>query len=176
MKKAVFLDRDGVINTNAPDGGYVTRWEDFQILPEVPQAIALLNAAKFLVIVVTNQRGVAKALLSLATLEKIHANMRATVQSAGALVDAVYFCPHDKLSSCTCRKPAPGMLLAAANEHHIDLPNSWMIGDSNRDVEAGKRAGCKTILLGDPSHPVQPAPDLYAQSLLAAVHKILPNG
>jgi D-glycero-D-manno-heptose 1,7-bisphosphate phosphatase len=173
MKKAVFLDRDGVINRSAPDGGYVTRWEDFHILPGVPEAIALLNTANFLVVVATNQRCVAKDLLSLSGLEQLHANLRTTLEPAGARLDAIYFCPHDIFPPCTCRKPLPGMLLDAAKEHHIELSSSWMIGDSASDIEAGKRAGCKTILINQLTELVDPTPDLYADSLLSAAHKIL---
>ncbi len=141
MKKAAFLDRDGVINRKAPDGGYITRWEDFHILPGVPEAIARLRAANFLVIVITNQRGIARGMVSPATVEEIHAKMNNQLQSAGVTLDAVYYCPHDVLPPCACSKPQPGMLLTAAAEHHINLKNSWMIGDSPTDIEAGKRAG-----------------------------------
>jgi D-glycero-D-manno-heptose 1,7-bisphosphate phosphatase len=147
MKKAAFLDRDGVINQKAPGLGYITRWEDFHLLPGVAEAISLLNAADFLVIVVSNQRGIAKGLVSTAVLDEIHANMRNALLSSGSRIEAVYYCPHDNFPPCKCRKPAPGMLLTAAREHDIDLPNSWMIGDSLSDVQAGQRAGCKTILL-----------------------------
>lgn len=173
MKKAAFLDRDGVINQNAPNGGYITRWEDFQILPGVPEAIALLNAANFSVIVISNQRGVAKGLLSLTTLEEIHSRMSTALASRGARIDAIYFCPHDNFPPCTCRKPAPGMLLTAAKEHDIDLPNSWMIGDSLTDVQAGKRAGCKTILLTQSPISTDPKPNLVTDSLLTAAKHVV---
>jgi D-glycero-D-manno-heptose 1,7-bisphosphate phosphatase len=173
MKKAVFLDRDGVINRSAPDGGYVTRWEAFHILPGVPEAIALLNAADFLVVVATNQRCVAKGLLSPSGLEQLHANLCTALVSAGAHLDAIYFCPHDIFPPCTCRKPLPGMLLNAAKEHHICLSNSWMIGDTASDIEAGKRAGCKTILVTQLTDILDFSPDLKADSLLSATHKIL---
>jgi len=173
MRRAAFLDRDGVINQSAPDSGYITRWEDFQFLPGVPEAIALLNAANFLVIVVTNQRCVTLGLLSNAALEQIHENMRNSLESAGAHLDAIYYCPHDNLPVCTCRKPSPGMLLTAASDHHVDLHSSWMIGDGSTDIEAGKRAGCKTALLTVHPPSAPPTPDLYADSLLAAAQKII---
>jgi D-glycero-D-manno-heptose 1,7-bisphosphate phosphatase len=173
MKKAAFLDRDGVINQKASDGGYIIRWEDFQILPGAPEAIALLNAANFLVIVITNQRGVAKGLLSVATLEEIHSRMRSALAQAGARIDAIYYCPHDNFPPCACRKPAPGMLLTAAKQHGIDLANSWLIGDSPSDVQAGKRAGCKTILLAQPSVSIDPKPNLIADSLQAAAKQVV---
>ncbi len=173
MNKAVFLDRDGVINQKALNTGYIIRWEDFHILPGVPQAIALLNAAGFLVIVVTNQRCIALNLLSAPSLEKIHAKMCSALDSEGAHLAAVYFCPHDNLPPCSCRKPAPGMLQAAAAEHNIDLSASWMLGDSVSDIEAGKRAGAHTMLLTHSPNSADSTPDQYAGSLLSAAHKIL---
>jgi D-glycero-D-manno-heptose 1,7-bisphosphate phosphatase len=175
MNKAAFLDRDGVINQNAPNGGYTTCWEDFHFLPGVAEAIALLNRANYLVIVVTNQRGVAKGLLTIATLEEIHNKMTAQLAAAGARIDAIYYCPHGSDQPCACRKPAPGMLLDAAKAHHIDLPNSWMIGDSVSDIEAGRQAGCKTILISSTPESSEPtiAADLPAYSLHDAVNKLL---
>jgi D-glycero-D-manno-heptose 1,7-bisphosphate phosphatase len=147
LTRAVFLDRDGVINRNAPEGQYVTSWEDFYILPGVVEGIALLNREGFSVIVVTNQRCVAKGLITAADLEKMHQRMSEVLARAGATINAIYYCPHETESSCTCRKPAPGMLLDAARSRGIELRASWMIGDSEIDVEAGKNAGCKTARL-----------------------------
>ncbi len=144
MSKAVFLDRDGVINQSPPEGDYITRWEDFHILPGVAEGIALLNRAGFSAIVVTNQRGVAKGLMSEVDLQKMHERMTDDLARAGANIDATFYCPHDIEPRCDCRKPAPGMLLSAARLHGIDLRTSWMIGDSDNDVEAGLNAGCKT--------------------------------
>src|SRR5713226_6467880 len=147
MTRAVFLDRDGVINRKAPEGRYVTRWEDFHVLPGVVEAITLLNRAGFFVIVVTNQRCIAKGLMTAAELEEMHQRMTALLARAGATIDAIYYCSHEVEESCKCRKPAPGMMLDAARSHGMDLPASWMIGDSDIDVEAGKNAGCKTARL-----------------------------
>ncbi len=105
MNKAVFLDRDGVINKKAPGEGYITRAEDFEFLPRTAEAIALLNRAGFLVIVVTNQRGIARRLYSQSDLAQIHDKMKNDLAAAGARLDAIYFCPHDKEPRCTCRKP-----------------------------------------------------------------------
>jgi D-glycero-D-manno-heptose 1,7-bisphosphate phosphatase len=173
MIKAAFLDRDGVINKKAPEEAYITRWEDFEFLRGVPEAIALLNHAGFLVIVVTNQRGIARGIFSLDVLAQIHTNMSRELASSGAHLDAIYFCPHDKEPPCSCRKPAPGMLLAAAAEHHIDLQNSWMIGDSASDREAGKLAGCRTITITSPPVPSEGTLEIFANSLLAATRIIL---
>jgi D-glycero-D-manno-heptose 1,7-bisphosphate phosphatase len=141
MNKAAFLDRDGVINRKAPEGKYIMRWEEMQFLPGVAEAIGLLNRAGFLVIVVTNQRCVAKGLIAPAELEAMHEKMRVELACAGSTLDAVYFCPHELEPPCMCRKPQPGLLLEAARDHNIDLLSSWMIGDSEIDVEAGRRGG-----------------------------------
>jgi D-glycero-D-manno-heptose 1,7-bisphosphate phosphatase len=173
MKRAVFLDRDGVINRKAEEGEYITRWEEFHFLPEVAEGIALLNEAGWSVIVISNQRCVAKGLLSIAELESIHRRMRGELTAAGARLDAVYYCPHEKEPACNCRKPAPGMLLKAAKEHQIDLKLSWMIGDSDTDIEAGRRAGCKTALLAANVESASGKADLVVGSLAEASRRIL---
>lgn len=173
MNKAAFLDRDGVINRKAREGDYITRWDDVEILPGVAEAIANLNRADFQVIVATNQRCVAKGLITISELEALHWKIRRVLQDAGALIDAVYCCPHDNEPRCRCRKPAPGMLLDAARDHEIDLNTSWMIGDSQADIVAGRAAGCKTALVGEPGADVSNGPDVMATSLLDAVHQIL---
>lgn len=173
MLKAAFLDRDGVINRKAPEGQYITRWEEVEFLPRVAEAIALLNQARFQVIVVSNQRCVAKGLLAVEDLERIHRRMVEHFAASNASIRAIYYCPHDTESACTCRKPAPGMLFQAAREHLIDLPNSWMLGDSDIDVQAGRNAGCKTarILRSDVIPRIEA--DLSAPSLFEAVQKLV---
>ena len=173
MNRAAFLDRDGVINSKPPGGRYVTRWEEMRFLPGVAKAIAKLNQAGFRVIVVSNQRCVAKGLVTFADLDVIHERMCSELHAAGAVIDAVYYCPHEKRPPCNCRKPAPGMLLAAARDHQIDLGASWMIGDSKVDIVAGRNAGCKTALLTAGDEPTKETADVVAQSLLGAIHKIL---
>jgi len=181
LTKAVFLDRDGVINQRPPEGLYVTRWADFHILPGVADAIALLNQASFSVAVVTNQRCVAKGLITEAELDDMHQRMIDSLAAAGATVDAVYYCPHEFEPPCECRKPAPGMLLTAARSHAINLGTSWMIGDSDIDIQAGSNAGCKTARLpganssvDSDGRPVAQCPaDIVAPSLLEAVREIL---
>jgi len=171
MNRAAFLDRDGVINRKAPEGRYVTRWEQMRLLPGVASAIAGLRQAGFRVIVVSNQRCVAKGLVTAAGMDAIHRQMRAELAAAGGAIDAVYYCPHEKLPPCGCRKPAPGMLFAAAREHRIDLAASWMIGDSDVDMSAGRSAGCKTAMLTDKRAAF--GADVVAGSLLEAVAKIV---
>lgn len=145
--KFVFLDRDGVINRKAPDGEYVTSWEDIRILPGVERAIGLLNRASRKVIVVTNQRGIALGHLSEPALLSMHEKLQKHLNSLGARLDAIYYCPHD-LGECDCRKPAPGLFEVAFRDFPEASPaNSVMIGDSNSDILAGARLGMKTILI-----------------------------
>jgi len=173
MKKAVFLDRDGVINRKAPEGHYVTRWEEMEFLPGVADAIGRLNHADYLVIIVSNQRCVAKGLITTDELESLHERMRHELEAAGARIDAIYYCPHDYQPACACRKPHPGMLLDAARAFAVNLDESWMIGDSAHDIEAGKKAGCKTVRLTESGRVTEGDPTVVASSLLEAVPKIL---
>jgi histidinol-phosphate phosphatase family protein len=173
MKKAAFLDRDGVLNRKAPEGQYVTRWEEMEFLPGAREAVRLLNQAGYFVVVVSNQRCVAKGLITTPELDSLHARMRLEFEAAGARIDAIYCCPHDSRPVCSCRKPQPGMLLEAARAHQIDLPASWMIGDSEHDVEAGGSAGCRTArLVEDSESPIGKA-NVFASSLLEAVQALL---
>jgi D-glycero-D-manno-heptose 1,7-bisphosphate phosphatase len=179
MTTAVFLDRDGVINEKAAEGQYVTRWEDFHVLPGVAESIAELNSMGLLVVVVTNQRCVAKGLMTETQLSKLHQQMAEHLAGSGAKLDAIYYCPHDLEPPCDCRKPAPGMLLSAAQSYGVDLAASWMIGDSESDIQAGKNAGCKTVRLtanlgpGLSSAAAREAgADLVAASLPEAIQQI----
>lgn len=173
MKRAAFLDRDGVINLKPPEGQYVTRWEEMQFLPGVAEAISLLGGARFRVIVVTNQRCVAKGLLTVPELDMIHQRMCGELAAAGAVIDGIYYCPHEEEPPCRCRKPAPGLLFTAARAHQIDLAASWMIGDSDRDMEAGRKAGCRTARILKSHQVASGVADVSAHSLLDAVEKVL---
>lgn len=172
MKKAAFLDRDGVINKKRPEGEYVTRWEEFEFLSGVGEAIAQLTNAGFGVIVVSNQRCVAKGLMTLPGLQSIHRQMCRELETQGATITAGYYCPHDLQPACDCRKPAPGLLLQAAREHDIDLRGSWMIGDSEIDIQAGKMAGCQTVRILS-TEADKTSADIVAKSLLHGVRQIL---
>jgi len=173
VNKAIFLDRDGVINRSAGDGKYITHWQEMRFLPGVVEAIGLLNRGGFLVIVVTNQRCVAKGLITTEGLEALHQKMRSELALAGARIDQVYYCPHDAQQACGCRKPAPGMLLQAAQEHVISLSESWMVGDSASDVEAGRRAGCKTARIEYHHSFPGSSGDVTASSLIDVVIQLL---
>ena len=150
-QKAIFLDRDGTINKMV---GFITKPEQFELIPGVSEAIKKMNKAGFLVIVVTNQPVIARGDCSFEELQMIHDKMETELGKEGAFVDAIYVCPHhtDKgfegerpeyKCNCDCRKPKPGLLLQAARDFNIDLSESYMIGDSERDVDAGKNAGVK---------------------------------
>ena len=173
MKKAAFLDRDGVINRKAPDGQYVTRWENMEILAGAREAIHSLNEAGYFVVVVTNQRCIAKGVITTSELDLLHARMLSDFEARGARIDAVYYCPHDLQPPCNCRKPQPGMLMEAARTHELDLSQSWMIGDSERDMLAGKSAGCRTARLVEYGESPVDGADVSALSLFDAVHKVL---
>ena len=130
-----------------PEGRYVTSWAEFQLLPGVPEAIARLNRAGLRVIVVSNQRGIALGLYSVADVEAIHAALESLLESQGARVDAFYFCPHDK-GQCSCRKPLPGLFDQAVAQFPAITPaSSVIIGDSLSDIEFGRRVGMTTIFI-----------------------------
>jgi len=154
-RRAVFLDRDGTL---IEDVGYLKRPDQLRVLPGVPAALRDLRAAGLLLIVVTNQSAVARGWLTEETLCVIHQRLNALLRREGAGVDAFYYCPHlpggavaRYARECECRKPRPGMLLRAAEEWNIGVEMSYSVGDSERDVEAGNRAGCYTIRLGNRS-------------------------
>ncbi|MFP5276944.1 MAG: D-glycero-alpha-D-manno-heptose-1,7-bisphosphate 7-phosphatase [Acidobacteriota bacterium] len=143
----VFLDRDGVLNEKMPEGQYVTRWEEFRVLPGVPEAVARLNAAGILVVVVSNQRGIAKGLYTASDLEVIHDHFQELLRSRGAHVDGFFACPHDR-NECNCRKPLSGLYdQARARFPEIAPATSVMIGDTLGDMEFGRRLGMATLFI-----------------------------
>lgn len=158
--KVVFLDRDGVINRNRKD--YVKSREEFVLLPGAAEAIRKLNDASIPVVVVTNQSCVGRGIITEERLNDIHEYMRELLAERGARVDAIYYCPDAPFQDSDCRKPKEGMLLKAARELNIDLSGSWMLGDSETDMEAGKRAGCQTHLI----HEGEPLLDVIERVVL----------
>lgn len=148
LAPAVFLDRDGTINVEKE---YLHRIEDWEWLDGVPEAILRFNQAGLKVVVVSNQAGIARGMYRSTDVDILHAYVSAELQKIGATIDAFYYCPHHseygKERDCSCRKPAPGMLLRAADELNIDLLHSWMIGDKLIDVQAGKAATVTSILV-----------------------------
>jgi D-glycero-D-manno-heptose 1,7-bisphosphate phosphatase len=143
----IFLDRDGVLNRKAPEGAYVSTWEQFQWLPGATEAVARMTRAGWTVMVVTNQRGIALGRLTVAQLELIHDKMRADLERQGARLGAIYYCPHDH-GKCHCRKPDTGLFEQAMQEFpQANAQNSVVIGDSLSDIQAGKRLGMRTIFI-----------------------------
>jgi len=147
-RRCLFLDRDGVINAAPPPGEYVRRWDDFRILPEAVSWIRLFKAAGYLAIVLTNQRGIALGLYSHADLLELHEKMRAELAAQGALLDDIFYCPHHE-DVCDCRKPRPGLVFEAQQKWDIDLANSLLIGDSQRDRLLAEGCGIPFALVRD---------------------------
>lgn len=142
---AVFLDRDGVLSVEG--GEYVTSADKLRLLPGAGAAVARLNAAGWRVFVFTNQAGVGRGCLTQQALDEIHARLQQQIAQNGGEITAIYACPHTPEEDCDCRKPRPGMLFEATREHDIDLTQSYAIGDTSRDIAAGKTAGCRAILV-----------------------------
>ena len=143
----VFLDRDGVINRKLPEGKYVTRWEEFDLLPGVASAIASMNRSGLKVIIVTNQRGIALGFMTEFELCTIHERLQGELARESATIDAIYYCPHTE-NECHCRKPRTGMLEAAFEDFPgASAGNSILIGDSISDIQCGRSIGMTTIYL-----------------------------
>ena len=145
MTKAIFLDRDGVINQERKD--YVKKIDEFKILDKIADAINIIKSHGFLVIIITNQSAINRKLISVETLNKIHEKLQLYLEKHDTSFDGIYFCPHIPSENCECRKPKPGLLLHAAEDYNIDMKNSFFIGNSITDIEAADAAGCKGILL-----------------------------
>lgn len=142
---AIFLDRDGVINENLP--GHVKSWAEFSFIPEALESIRRLTETGLPIFIVTNQGMINNGQAPLSALEEIHANMLQHIHDAGGRVQQVYYCPHTRDEHCGCRKPEPGMLLAAAEAYDIDLSQSFMVGDAWTDVQAGLSVGARSIFV-----------------------------
>jgi D-glycero-D-manno-heptose 1,7-bisphosphate phosphatase len=169
----VFLDRDGTINVKAAEGQYVTSPADLVLLPGAGAAVARLNAAGLRTVLVTNQRWLSGPSGDPARYAAVHARLERLLASEGGRLDAAYHCPH-AAGSCDCRKPHPGMLRRAAQEHRIELDKAVIIGDSVADLAAGRAAGTSTILLRPgAAGPADGSADAVADDLPAAVRLIL---
>ena len=152
LRKAAFLDRDGTVTKSV--AYYITQPSQVELEEGAAEAIRLLRAKGYVIVIITNQAGVARGILTEEDLAAIHAVMRQKLAEQGADVDAIYYCPHhpegliERYSGeCDCRKPKPGMMIRAANDLGIDLESSVMIGDAERDVASGKAAGCEAFLV-----------------------------
>lgn len=144
---AVIVDRDGVLNVKQPKACYVRKVEEFVWIAGSREAIRRLKDEGYLVIIVTNQAGIARGVMNKSDLEAIHENMKMDLVREGASIDAIYVCPHGWDEGCMCRKPKPGMLFQAQKDFHLDLTRTHFVGDDSRDMEAGEQAGCKTHLV-----------------------------
>ena len=176
-QKAVFLDRDGTINKYV---GFLRDIKDFELLPGVSEAIKMINDSGYLAIVITNQPVIARGEVTVPELLEIHNKMETMLGAEGAYLDAIYYCPHhphkgyegeisELKIDCECRKPKPGMLINAAKDYNINLKNSWMIGDGENDIKAGKAAGCKTAFIGEGEY----GQDIVENSLITVIDKIV---
>lgn len=176
-RKAVFLDRDGTINV---DPGYLGDAEKFHFLPGVVNALTRLREAGYLIFVVSNQSGIARGFFRDEDLKKIHDKMVAALRAQGIALDGIYYCPHHPAEQCSCRKPSPKMVLEASRSYAIELRDSYFIGDRASDIETGKNAGCRTILVltgaGREAYAAlskSQQPDYVARNLSGAVSWIL---
>jgi len=175
--RVVFLDRDGVINENRND--YVKNIDEFNFLPGVLDALRRLHAAGIRAAVISNQACIGKGLVAKETLADIDRFMFSCVAEAGGEITATYYCPHKPDDNCDCRKPAPGLLLRASRDMKVDPKDTVFVGDNFKDIEAGKAAGCKTVLVlsgmvsADEAVMFNPAPDLIASDLAEAVERII---
>ncbi|TCN28041.1 D-glycero-alpha-D-manno-heptose-1,7-bisphosphate 7-phosphatase [Mesobacillus foraminis] len=170
MKQAIFLDRDGVLNEVLTKRvKFVNKPKDLYLLEGAAEAVAELSKAGYDIFVVTNQGGVGLGFLKEKDLVKIHDYLAQLVKEHGGEIREVAYCPHKPKAGCDCRKPNAGMLLDLADRHDIDLKRSVMVGDHERDIEAGQKAGCKTVFIGDE----ESSADRKALSLQDAVPAIL---
>lgn len=145
LKKVAFLDRDGVINFDSHD--YIKSRSEFEFIPGSIEAIRILTLAGFTSFVITNQSALARELISLEELQKIHKMMKTKIASAGGRLREIFFCPHMPQDNCGCRKPQPGLIFQAQRKYDIDLADAVMIGDSAKDIECAYNAGCGQAVL-----------------------------
>lgn len=143
-QRAIFIDRDGVINIQK-EGSYVTSIEDFKLIPQVVKILKKLQDAGFLLIIITNQSAINRGLLTHEDLDKIHEYMKKQLSNHGIRINQIYYCPHIPEEKCTCRKPGNKLILTAINDYKIDNSQSWFIGDKNSDMEAAKKSGLQVI-------------------------------
>jgi len=188
-RPAVFVDRDGVVNEGVPDpdsGALESplRVGDVRLLPGVSSALRALADAGFLLVCVSNQPAAAKSKMTVAEVRAVHGRVLELLALEGARIDASYLCPHHPegvvaalAGPCGCRKPAPGMLLEAADALGLDLAASWMLGDTDTDIAAGASAGCRTVLIEYPGSAHKrvgaASPDLLAADLAGGVARLL---
>ena len=162
---AIFLDRDGVINF---DKNYVHKVEDFEFIPGAIEGLQKLRDAGFKLFIITNQSGIGRGIYTEKDMLKLHDFMLAELEKHGITIDCIYYCPHRSDEGCDCRKPNPKFVLEAAKKFDLDLGASWFIGDRDVDVNCGKNAGVRTIMVGNTETP-DCEPDFKEKDLLEAV-------
>lgn len=168
MAKVIFLDRDGIINKPAKEHEYITRWENFEFLENVPEAIKLLNDAGYKIVVISNQRGITRGIMTKDEVDELHKRVNEYLNKKDANIDCFLYCPHE-IGKCNCRKPDIGLFLAAERLYDVDKPHSYMIGDSESDIVAGHSFGVKTVFIGG----CNSLADICCESLYEAVQIIL---
>ena len=180
MERLVFLDRDGVINKNPLDG-YVTSWGKFHFIPGAIKAIKRLTQNNFKIFIISNQAGVGKGVYSQKTLDEITQNMLKKIERSAGKIKGVYYCPHKDEDNCNCRKPKTGLFLEAVKGLDVDFKDTYLIGDSEGDIQAGKKIGSRNILVLsgkanlEDKDTWQIQPDFTAPNLLEATNLILRN-
>jgi D-glycero-D-manno-heptose 1,7-bisphosphate phosphatase len=163
QKHTVFLDRDGVINEDSAD--YIKSWAEFRLIPGSLEAIARLSGRGIRIFVVSNQSGIGRGLFSTQTLAQIHRNLAASAAAAGGRIDGFFFCPHRPEDGCTCRKPRAGLIRQACRAQGIDTARAAMVGDSAKDIIAGRRAGCALCVLVRTGNGANAATELAAEGI-----------
>jgi D-glycero-D-manno-heptose 1,7-bisphosphate phosphatase len=185
MQKVIFIDRDGVINKD-PGGwtkySYVTKWDEFLFIDGAILALKKLKEAGYRICLISNQGGISKGYFTQGDLDRINERMAEEIEKGGGKIDELYYCPHHDKDNCECRKPKTGLIEQAIRKKDVSLGNTYIIGDSSRDIEAGKRMGMKTIfvlsgkksLADSKNWPIQP--DCIKKDLLEAVEWLLKEG
>jgi histidinol-phosphate phosphatase family protein len=173
-RPAIFLDRDGVINERIT-GGFVTSWDEFRFLPGIPQALAELSRLRLPMIVISNQAGISQGLVRPSALRDLTERFAGALAKAGAWIDAAYYCPHAPDDGCRCRKPRAGLLLEAARDWRLDLGRSVFVGDSARDLEAARAAGCRNVLLKAGTAPASPPDSVSGEAVTVERVRDLPR-
>jgi len=180
--RAVFVDRDGTLNVNID---YLSDPEKYQLYPGVAEGLRLLKEAGFLIVVITNQSGIGRGIFDDKALERVHQRMRDLLAKEGAVIDAVYYCPHHPNDKCACRKPGTALFNMAAKDLHIDPKKSFVIGDMKMDVAAGQKMGARTALVPEPRNRAktlkamegwEAKPDFVGDDFLSAVRWVLGKG
>ena len=180
MNRAIFLDRDGVINRDSSE--YIKSWTEFEFLPGSIEAIKQLTLNQFEIIVITNQSAVNRQMITQEGLEYIHSSMKKAIESEDGKINDIFICPHPHDEECTCRKPKPELIYRAQQKYQIDLSNSIMVGDSAKDIECARNAGCRYAILVKTGNGVEAEkilakkdihPDYVAQDLFDAAKWIM---